>query len=185
MTNTKAAPATDAEVSRVSEMIHGTFPILWVKAETADELLARIEGDKHELEKAHDYIKVLEHLNDSRVCRFDRKVEFRTPEGDMIDWAHVGPISDERLKLIYHIIMDPSAPDVFGGVDFDMRQMAERIHAEVAKNKQLRLAVGGLIAAMEMQEYRDAGTFHINQSVARGIWDRAKSAAMEALKDIG
>lgn len=143
---------------------------------------ARIKGDKQELEKAHAYIAVLEKLNDSNVCRFDRKIETKALDGSTIDWAHVGPISDERLRLVYHIIMDPTAPDVFGGVDFDMRQMAERIHAEVAKNKQLRLAVGGLIAAMEMQENREAGTFHVGQDVARGIWDRAKNAAQEAIR---
>ena len=37
--------ATDEEIARVSEMIHGTFPILWIKAETADGLLSRIAAD--------------------------------------------------------------------------------------------------------------------------------------------
>ena len=60
---------------------------------------------------------------------------------------------------------------------------SERIHAEVAKNKQLRLAIGGLIAAMEIQERREAETFHVSKDVARGIWDRAKAFANESIKD--
>lgn len=44
-----------------------------------------------------------------------------------------------------------------------------------------REAIRALIDAMEMQEGREAGEFHISQPVARGIWDDAKAKGYAVL----
>ena len=51
--------------------------------------------------------------------------------------------------------------------------------------KKAQEAIKGLISAMEMQEKREVGLFHINQPTARKIWDDAKQAGRDAMREPG
>lgn len=46
---------------------------------------------------------------------------------------------------------------------------------------QKREAIKALLDAMEMQEKRETGEFHIPQKTARAIWDEAKAKGFAAL----
>jgi uncharacterized protein (DUF488 family) len=49
--------------------------------------------------------------------------------------------------------------------------------------RKLKEAIRKLDSAMDMQEKRETEEFHIPQHTARDVWDKARQAAREALKE--
>ena len=104
MTDTKATPATDEEIARVGEMIHGTFPILWIKAETADGLLSRIAADTETI-KAREaaYDQAQEGLKNARKQEAEMRETIRNHESQARDArVYIAKLEAERVALRAH-----------------------------------------------------------------------------------